>query len=43
MSPRERIQTIRLIEKKKKNKDFAKKITVEDSSYYKEALRENKK
>ncbi len=35
MSPKERIRTILLIEKIRKNTEFAKKITVEDSSHYK--------
>lgn len=43
MSPKERIRTILLIEKIRKNLDFAKKITVEDSSFFKEAIRENEK
>ncbi len=42
MSPDIRIQTILLIEKIRKNEDFAKKITVEDISHYKET-RENRK
>ena len=36
MSPQERIRTILLLEKIHKNEEFAKKITVEDSSHYKE-------
>ncbi len=43
MSPNIRIQTILLIEKIRKNEEFAKKISVEDSSHYKETLRENEK
>ncbi len=36
MGPKERIRMILLIEKIRKNTEFAKKITVEDSSHFKE-------
>ena len=35
MSPQERIRTILILEKIRKNKEFAEKIAVSDSSHYK--------
>ncbi len=39
MNPDIRIKTILLIEKIRKYQEFAKKITVRDSSHFKESLR----
>ncbi len=39
MNPDIRIQTILLIIKIRKDQEFAKKITVRDSSHYRESLR----
>ena len=38
MSPKERIRTILLLEKIQKNREYAEKITVSDSSHYKDEV-----